>query len=180
MTLRSVGIELDVEVVVRRLGEGFEQHVVVLADDLRDFRRERLALGDRMLLARKSSARFLKCSEPCLWLLSLPEVITGFGRPRAFAALATAMMTGAIAGCRLEILTASLLTPTPCRAAIARPSIVPPSLSAESDIISVVAIGSPSMMAKALMIATSPVSDTVPRNRFMSSMRAITRRRLPA
>src|SRR3954451_18483568 len=44
---RSVGIELDVEVVVRRLGEGFEQHVVVLADDLRDFRRERLALGDR-------------------------------------------------------------------------------------------------------------------------------------
>src|SRR3954451_20318372 len=44
---RSVGIELDVEVVVRRLGEGFEQHVVVLADDLRDFRRERLAFGDR-------------------------------------------------------------------------------------------------------------------------------------
>jgi len=47
VTLRSVGIELDVKVVVRRLGEGFEQHVVVLADDLRDFRRERLALGDR-------------------------------------------------------------------------------------------------------------------------------------
>src|SRR5262249_40877488 len=65
----------------------------------------------------------LKWSEPFMWLLSLPEVMTGCGSPIAFAACATATITASIFGCSWPIFTAALFTATPLAAATALPSI---------------------------------------------------------